>query len=90
MKAKRFITDRVTDLTMEYEKLVVYHLLKDGRLSMREISRRIGISHTTTLYYFKKLSEEGVIGPFYLYVNPNLFGFYHSFVVFKGDVIYEI
>lgn len=74
--------------TDNYVKLITYYLLKNGRTSIREISRRIGISHTTVLYYFKKLSDEGVIGPFYLYVNPNLLGFYHSFVVFKGDVNY--
>ena len=65
------------------DKKILLTLLKEGRVSQREISKEVGMSATTTYYRLNKLLEEKIIKSFSLYINPNFYYKYFGMVGFK-------
>ncbi|QXJ32040.1 winged helix-turn-helix domain-containing protein [Saccharolobus shibatae] len=65
---------------------ILFYLLKDGKMPLRKIAKLTGKNHATIAYHYNKLIEDGILGDFYLYVNPNLFGFYHFFAAYNNDI----
>ncbi len=71
------------------DKKIIFSLLKDGRISQRQIAANVGISAQSLSYRMNKLLADGVIKRFVLHVNPILEGKVEGFAAFKSDREYE-
>jgi Transcriptional regulators len=54
---------------------ILFTLMRDGRLSAREVARRLGTSHSVINYRIKNMFRSGVFKGFALYINPIAMGF---------------
>jgi len=54
---------------------ILFTLMRDGRLSAREVARRLGTSHSAINYRIKNMFRSGVFKGFALYINPIAMGF---------------
>ncbi len=72
----------------EIDRMILYNLLLDGRMTQRLIARNIGISAQTLNYRITKLTDEGVIKNFIVHADPVLYGELTAFAAFQSD--YEI
>lgn len=68
----------------EIDKKIIYYLFKNGRMSYRSIAEILNLTPPSVIYRLKKLEEEEIFKGFYLFVNPNFYGRYYSFVAFKN------
>lgn len=69
----------------QIDKKISFYLLKDGRMQMREIAKRVGISAQALNYRYSKLVENGIIKKYSLRLNPTLLGKVNAFAAFKND-----
>ena len=56
------------------DKRIVFNLLKNGRVSQRQIASDLGISAQVLNYRMNKLIEDGIIKNFFLHVNQRIYG----------------
>lgn len=69
----------------QIDKKIAFYLLKNGRMQMREIAKRAGISAQALNYRYSKLLENGIIKRYSLRLNPSLIGKVNVFAAFKND-----
>ncbi|ACP48900.1 putative transcriptional regulator, AsnC family [Sulfolobus islandicus Y.N.15.51] len=65
------------------DKRIIVELFK-GNDSLQYLSKILNISPQAVHYRLKNLEKQGIIKGFKIYVNPNLLGYLHSFIVIKG------
>lgn len=70
------------------DKKILFNVLKDGRISQRQIAINVGISAQALSYRMSKLLSDGVIRRFVLHVSPLLEGKVEGFAAFKSDKEY--
>lgn len=58
------------------DKKLIYELDLDSRLSIRQISKRIGLSQEATRYRLSRLKEKGIIRKFVTYLNFTKLGYF--------------
>lgn len=58
------------------DKKLIYELDLDSRLSIRQLSKRIGLSQEATRYRLNKLKEKGIITNFVTYLNFTKLGYF--------------
>ncbi len=71
------------------DKKILFNVLKDGRISQRQIAVNVGISAQSLSYRMSKLISDGVIKRFVLHVSPLLEGKVEGFAAFRSDKEYE-
>lgn len=76
---KRMSIDRI-------DKKIILRLLKDGRASVREISRYTGISPQLVSYKIRSFVNRGIIRSFSIRTSPNLYGYYYAFVAIDNKI----
>lgn len=59
----------------EIDRLILENLTKDARLSLKELSQRIGMSSPSTSERLKRLEERGVIRGFTIEIDPTAIGY---------------
>ncbi len=59
------------------DRKILEHLRLDGRLSVTELARRVGLSKTPCQVRLKRLTEEGIIRGFRAMVDPVRLGLGH-------------
>jgi DNA-binding Lrp family transcriptional regulator len=72
----------------QVDKKILFNLLKDGRVSQRQIAQNVGISAQALGYRINKLIADGVIKGYSLIVSPILDGKVEGFAAFKSDKEY--
>ncbi len=60
-----------------YDHKIINELSKEGRLSMTELAKRIGLSKTPTIIRVGRLEERGVITGYRAMIDPVLMGMDH-------------
>lgn len=73
----------------ETDKSIVFHLLKDGRISQKRLAKLIGITESSLSYRINNLKEEGIIKGFSLFVNPNLLNSHYAFLAFPNTKSFD-
>jgi len=68
----------------ELDKKILYYLLRNGRISQNKLAEILGLSVPSLNSRFKRLIEESIIKGFKLFVNPNIFGKYFSYMTFSN------
>lgn len=63
------------------DRELIKHLQADGRLSLRELGRRLNVPHTTIFTRVNKLVEKGIIKNFSAVLHPHDLGFDLNFVL---------
>lgn len=71
------------------DKRIVFNLLKNGRVSQRQIASDLGISAQVLNYRMNKLIEDGIIKNFFLHVNQRIYGKMEEFAAFKTEKQYD-
>jgi len=72
------------------DKRIIIELFK-GNESLRHISEILNISPQAVHYRLNNLIKNGIFKGFRVYINPNVLGYLHSFIVIKGyDYGYEL
>ena len=65
--------------------LLLKELSKNGRASLSDIARKLGVPRTTLAKRFERLVEKGVIRGFRVVVNPKALGYnYLAFILVKA------
>jgi len=67
------------------DREIIKHLQEDGRLSLRELGRRLNVPHTTIFTRVNKLVDKGVIKEFSAILHPHKLGFRLNFVVIDAS-----
>jgi DNA-binding Lrp family transcriptional regulator len=70
-------------------RAIVWMLLRDGGLSQRNMARILGLSPVAVNYRIRRMMSGGVLRGFYLYVDPNFYGLWKAYVVFRAGSSYE-
>ncbi len=73
----------------QVDKKILFNLLRDGRVSQRQIAQNVGISAQALGYRMNKLISDGVIKGYSLIVSPLLDGKVEGFAAFKSDREYQ-
>ncbi|NON63065.1 winged helix-turn-helix transcriptional regulator [Acidianus sp. RZ1] len=68
----------------EVDRKMLFYLFRDGRMSQRRIASLLGLTPPTVLYRLKKIMDEDILQGFALFINPNFYNNYFSFVAFKN------
>ncbi|ARM77188.1 winged helix-turn-helix transcriptional regulator [Acidianus manzaensis] len=68
----------------DIDKEILFYLFKDGRISFRSIAELLNLTPPSVIYRLKKLEEEEILKGYAIFVNPNFYGKYYSFVAFKN------
>lgn len=71
------------------DKKILFSLLRDGRVSRRQIALNVGISAQALNYRMNKLLNDGIVRRFVLHVSPLLEGKVEGFAAFRSDLDYE-
>jgi Transcriptional regulators len=72
------------------DKRIIIELFR-GNESLRHLSEILNISPQAIHYRLKNLMRKGILKGFKIYVNPNILGYLHSFIVIRGyDYGYEL
>ncbi|ENF6042016.1 Lrp/AsnC family transcriptional regulator [Citrobacter amalonaticus] len=66
----------------EYDRKIIAELQRDGRLSLTELSERIGLSLSPCHRRVRALEQEGVISGYRATINPEAIGLNFSAIVF--------
>ena len=67
------------------DMLLLRELVRDGRASISEIARRLGVPRTTLMKRLERLVKRGVIKGFRAVVNPRALGYrYLAFILVKA------
>jgi DNA-binding Lrp family transcriptional regulator len=69
------------------DKKIILRLLKNGRASVRDISRYTGVSPQLVSYKIRSCISRGIIRSFSIRTSPNLYGYYHAFVAIDSKVV---
>ncbi|QGA68551.1 Lrp/AsnC family transcriptional regulator [Sulfolobus sp. E11-6] len=67
----------------EIDKKIIVELFR-GNTSLRHISKVLKISHQAVHYRLKTHIKNGILKGFSIYINPNVLGYLHSFIIIKG------
>lgn len=70
----------------EVDKEIIFHLLRNGRISQSELAKLLKITQASLSYRMKRLEEEKIIKGYKLLVNPNFYGMYFAYIAFKNNV----
>lgn len=73
----------------QVDKKILFNLLRDGRVSQRQIAQNVGISAQALGYRMNKLISDGVIKGYSLIVSPLLDGKVEGYAAFKSDKDYH-
>ena len=65
------------------DKMILYNLIHDSRLSLKTIGKKVGISKESTHYRIQRLIQKGVIKNFTLFLNFHSFGYSPMMTHFK-------
>ncbi|BBG24563.1 HTH-type transcriptional regulator Ptr2 [Sulfuracidifex tepidarius] len=68
----------------DVDRKIIFHLLKDGRISQNKLAKLLNISSPSINERFRRLIKEGVIRGFKLFINPNTYGKYFVYVAFPN------
>ncbi|MEM4971691.1 MAG: winged helix-turn-helix transcriptional regulator [Sulfolobales archaeon] len=68
------------------DKRVLIGLLRDGRASIRELSRYTGLSPQLISYKLRAFISRDIIKSFSLRISPNLYGYYYGFVAVDSKI----
>ncbi|AWR97878.1 winged helix-turn-helix transcriptional regulator [Acidianus sulfidivorans JP7] len=68
----------------DIDKKILFYLFKDGRISFRNIASLLNLTPPSVIYRIKKLEEDEILKGYALFVNPNFYNKYYSFVAFKN------
>ena len=69
------------------DRKIILRLLKDGRASVRDISRYTGVSPQLVSYKIRSFISRGIIRSFSIWTSPNLYGYYYAFVAADNKVV---
>ncbi|BBL46918.1 Lrp/AsnC family transcriptional regulator [Metallosphaera sedula] len=72
------------------DKSLIFHLLRDGRISQKSLAKILRITPPSLNYRMEKLMEQGIIRGFSLFINPNVLNRYFMYLAFPNthDVEY--
>lgn len=73
----------------QVDKRILFNLLRDGRISQRQIAQNVGISAQALGYRINRLISDGVIKGYSLIVSPLIAGQVEGFAAFKSDRQYN-
>lgn len=73
----------------QVDKKILFNLLRNGRISQRQIAQNVGISAQALGYRINKLISDGVIKGYSLIVSPLLDGKVEGFAAFRSDREYR-
>ncbi|BBD72680.1 hypothetical protein HS1genome_1069 [Sulfodiicoccus acidiphilus] len=65
---------------------ILFTVMRDGRISAREIARLLGVSHSVINYRIRRLFRSGIFRGFALYVSPVLIGFKVAYVKSENPI----
>ncbi len=68
---------RIDKLDLE----IIKHLQDDGRMSFRELGRKLDVPHTTIFTRVNRLMDQGVIKKFSAVIHPHEIGFQIGYVI---------
>lgn len=69
----------------ELDLTILKHLQEDGRLSFRELGRRLNIPHTTVFTRVERLKKRGVIKKFAAILHPHELGGQINMIVLDAN-----
>lgn len=73
----------------QVDKKILFNLLRDGRISQRQIAQNVGLSAQALGYRMNRLISDGIIKGYSLIVSPLLDGKVEGFAAFKSEKDYQ-
>ncbi|AHC52133.1 AsnC family transcriptional regulator [Sulfolobus acidocaldarius SUSAZ] len=68
----------------EIDRLIIFNLLRDGRISQNKLAKIINLAPPSLNSRFRRLIDEGVIRGFKVLINPNLINKYFAYYAFPN------